>query len=92
MIQKTAFSPLFFATPLAFQYGKQICFCGRNERLQAESGRTAWALLAELGAEEAATCDEMVVLVRGLATHSTGPGSLPLFLETSLEANCGCLN
>lgn len=61
IIHKTTFSlHHFFATPLAFQYGKQICYFGQNERLQAGSGSNVWALFEELGAEEAAICDKVV--------------------------------
>lgn len=49
--QNSFLSPPFLLTSLAFQYGKQICFFGWNERLQAEAGRNARALFEELGAE-----------------------------------------
>lgn len=56
--ENSLFSLPFLVTPLAFQYSKQMCFFGQNERLHAESGRNDGALFEGLGAEEATICDK----------------------------------
>lgn len=68
------FFPPVLQLSLAFQYGKQICSFGQNER-------TAWALFAELGAAEAAICDTVVELMRAVAMGPTGPRCLSLLFE-----------